>query len=76
MKPEMRAALREAGEDADEEQPAIPLALLAGDGDQYVVPDGPARGMRGYFSRDADGHVDGVHLGGRLATRVKDTVPA
>jgi hypothetical protein len=32
--------------------------------------------MRGYFSRDADGQVNGVHLGGRLATRVKDTVPA
>ena len=76
MKPEMRAVLREQGEDVDEEQPTIPLALLAGDGDQYVVPDGPAKGMRGYFSRDADGHVDGVHLGGRLATRVKDAVPA
>jgi hypothetical protein len=76
IKPEMRDALREAGEDPDEEQPAIPIALLAGDGDQYVVPDGPAKGMRGYFSRDADGQVNGVHLGGRLATRVKDTVPA
>jgi CubicO group peptidase (beta-lactamase class C family) len=75
IKPEMRDALREAGEDPDEEQPAIPIALLAGDGDQYVVPDGPAKGMRGYFSRDADGQVNGVHLGGRLATRVKDTVP-
>jgi CubicO group peptidase (beta-lactamase class C family) len=76
IKPEMLAALRESGEDVDEEQPPIPLAILAGDSDQYVVPDGPAKGMRGYFSRDADGHVNGVHLGGRLATKVKDAVPA
>src|SRR3954452_1178969 len=76
IKPEMLAVLRESGEDVDEEQPPIALAILAGDGDQYVVPDGPAKGMRGYFSRDADGHVNGVHLGGRLATKVKDTVPA
>jgi hypothetical protein len=73
IKPEMLAVLREQGEDAPEEQPPVPLALIAGDGDQYIVPEGPAKGMRGYFSRGADGTVDGVHLGGRLATRV--TVP-
>lgn len=72
MKPETAKALRESGEEV-EEQPAIPLALLAG-GDQYIVPDGPAKGMRGYFSRDAAGHVDGVHLGGRLATKVAGEV--
>jgi len=70
IKPAMAAVLREQGEDVPDEQPPVPLALLAGDGDQYIVPDGPAKGMRGYFSRDADGHVDGVHLGGRLATKV------
>ena len=75
IKPEMLAVLREQGEDTPEEQPPIPLALLAGDGDQYVIPDGPAKGMRGYFSRGADGSVDGVHLGGRLATKVA-AVPA
>jgi hypothetical protein len=31
--------------------------------------------MRGYFRRAADGSVDAVHLGGRLATRVVE-VPA
>jgi CubicO group peptidase (beta-lactamase class C family) len=76
IKPEMLAVLRESGEDVDEEQPPVPLALLAGEGDQYVVPDGPAKGMRGYFARDTEGHVNGVHLGGRLATKVKDAVPA
>jgi CubicO group peptidase (beta-lactamase class C family) len=48
-------------------QPPIPLALTVGD--QYVVPSGAASGMTGYFTRSADGRVDGVHLGGRLATR-------
>lgn len=75
IKPEMREVLREAGEDPDQEQPLFPLALLAGEGDKYVVPEGPAAGMRGYFTRDADGRVTGVHLGGRLATR-EASVPA
>jgi hypothetical protein len=70
IKPEMLAVLREQGEDVPEDQPPVPLALIAGDGDQYIVPEGPAKGMRGYFSRNADGKVDGVHLGGRLASRV------
>ena len=69
MKPETRAALTEAGEDTDVDSPPIPLGLVAGT-DQYVVTEGPAAGMRGYFTRGADGRVDGVHLGGRLASRV------
>lgn len=69
LKPEMAAALQEAG-DEPEPQPPVPLAMVAGDGDPFVVPDGPAKGMRGYFARGADGQVNGVHLGGRLAERV------
>ena len=68
MKPEMLRQLREAGEDAPEEQPPIHLGLVAGT-DQYVVTEGPAAGMRGYYTRDASGRVDGVHMGGRLANR-------
>ena len=68
MKPETLAALAAAGEQPPE-QPAFPLALLA-DRTAYVIASGPARGMKGYFARDADGTVTGVHLGGRLATRV------
>jgi CubicO group peptidase (beta-lactamase class C family) len=75
LKPEMAKVLHEAGEEVPDEQPAIPLALLAGRPDSYVVDEGPAKGMKGYFTRGADGAVDGVHLGGRLATRVA-TVPA
>ena len=71
IKPAMLAALRESDEQAPD-QPPVPLALLAGDGDRYVVPAGDGKGMKGYFTRAVDGSVDGVHLGGRLATR---TVP-
>jgi CubicO group peptidase (beta-lactamase class C family) len=71
IREEMRAAL---GEDVGE-QPPVPLALLAGPGDRYVVPEGGGRGMKGYFTRGADGTVDGIHLGGRLATRTA-VVPA
>ncbi|HKD99202.1 MAG TPA: serine hydrolase domain-containing protein [Micromonosporaceae bacterium] len=70
VKPEMAEVLREAGEDPDEPQPPIPLALLASDGDKYIVPEGDAKGMKGYFVRGDDGTVTGVHMGGRLATRV------
>jgi len=65
-KPSMAEAL---GENEDDEAP-IPLALVAGERDPFVIPDGPAKGMRGYFSRDADGRIDGMHFGGRLASRV------
>jgi hypothetical protein len=74
VKPEMRETLREAGQDPDEVQPPLPLGLLSVDGDKYVISDGPAKGMKGYFQRDAAGTVDAVHLGGRLATRVTSLV--
>jgi CubicO group peptidase (beta-lactamase class C family) len=70
IKPAAAAVMRESGEEVPEEQPAIPLGLLAADSDQFVVPDGPAKGMRGFFTRGGDGEVDAVHLGGRLASRV------
>jgi CubicO group peptidase (beta-lactamase class C family) len=69
MKPETLRALRESGDDTPAEQPPFHLGLVAG-GDQYVVTEGPAAGMRGFFTRDASGLVDGVHMGGRLASRV------
>ncbi|HVE63236.1 MAG TPA: serine hydrolase domain-containing protein, partial [Mycobacteriales bacterium] len=68
MKPAMAAALREAGEEVPE-QPPIVLAMLDGTADRYMVDEGPAKGMKGYFTRTPDGAVAGVHLGGRLATR-------
>lgn len=72
IKPEFLAMLREQGDDTPPEQPPVPIALLAGEGDQYIIPDGPAKGMRGYFTRDDSGRVDAVHMGGRLATRVAE----
>lgn len=69
VKPEVLAKLMEAGEEVPEEPP-FPLHLVAGTGDRYVVAGGPAKGMKGYFGRDAGGIVDKVHVGGRLAVRV------
>ena len=69
-KPEIVAALREEGTDPGElEQPPIVLGMLGGDGDRYVVAEGAAKGMKGYFVRDAAGHITGAHIGGRMATR-------
>jgi CubicO group peptidase (beta-lactamase class C family) len=73
IKPEMAAILRESGEDIPEQPPFI-LALLKGKPDAYIVDEGPAKGMKGYFQRAADGSVEGVHLGGRLATRTSAPV--
>lgn len=70
IKPETRKVLSEAGEDIPEEQPPIVLGLLYADGDEYIVAEGTAKGMKGYFVRGTDGTVTGVHLGGRLANRV------
>ena len=73
VKPDTLRAMRESGEDEPEDQPPYRLGLVAGT-DQYVVTEGPAAGMRGYFSRDSSGRVDGVHLGGRLASRIAVSV--
>jgi CubicO group peptidase (beta-lactamase class C family) len=70
MKPEMIKVLREQGEEGQTEQGPWLLGILPGDGDRYIVTDGPAKGMKGYFTRSASGDIGGVHVGGRLATRV------
>ena len=70
VRPEMADTLRAAGQDPDERQPELLLGILPADGDRYVVSEGPAKGMKGYFQTDADGAVNGLHLGGRLATKV------
>lgn len=69
VKPETLAALTEAGQDVPEDDPPFVLGLIDGKPDHHVIPEGPAKGMKGYFSRSASGEVDGVHLGGRLSTR-------
>jgi CubicO group peptidase (beta-lactamase class C family) len=71
IKPEALAKLVETGEEPPE-NPPFPLGILPGSGDRYIVIDGPAKGMRGYFVRSDDGAVESVHVGGRLATRVAE----
>ena len=69
IKPEALEQLHETGEEPPEEPPPFPLGLLPGPGDRYIVTGGPAKGMKGYFVRDASGAIESVHVGGRLATR-------
>jgi CubicO group peptidase (beta-lactamase class C family) len=57
-------------EGEDPKQPAIPLAITAGEPDRYTVPEGEGRGMKGYFTRGDDGSVTGINLGGRHMTKV------
>lgn len=72
LKPQAAAAMAEAGEEVPE-QPPLVIALVDGQPDSYVVDEGDAKGMKGYFTRTADGTIDGIHLGGRLATRAAAT---
>jgi len=70
-KPETMKILAEDGADpSDMQQPPIVVGMLPGEGDRFVVAEGPAKGMKGYFARDADGRVTGAHIGGRMATRI------
>jgi CubicO group peptidase (beta-lactamase class C family) len=71
IKPEALAKLMDSGEDPPD-NPPFPVGILPGPGDRYVVTDGPAKGMKGYFVRGSDGRVESVHVGGRLATRVQE----
>jgi hypothetical protein len=73
MKPHILEQLSEAGEEPPTEYPPFPMGLLEGEGDRYIITDGPAKGMKGYFVRDADGRIEAVHVGGRLATRTDKT---
>ena len=64
--PEVIAQL---GEDVDVHEDPIPLWMLAGPGDRFVVHSGPYAGARGYFIRDESGRVIGIHDHGRFAPR-------
>jgi CubicO group peptidase (beta-lactamase class C family) len=71
VKPEVLAVLREEGTEVPEDDTPIFIGILPGDGDRYVVTEGPAKGMKGYFTRDAAGAITGAHIGGRMATRLR-----
>jgi hypothetical protein len=62
--------LTEQGEDPPPDYPPFPLGFT-GEGERYIITDGPGKGMKGYFVRDDAGNVEAVHIGGRLATKTK-----
>ena len=47
----------------------MPVTLVAGERDPFIISEGPAKGMRGYFARNSAGRLEGMHFGGRLASR-------
>jgi CubicO group peptidase (beta-lactamase class C family) len=67
--------LEQLGEEAQEPPPFV-LGLLDETGDQYVVTEGPGKGMRGFFQRGASGRIEGLHVGGRMAKRVDAGAPS
>ena len=70
-----KAAMTAALGDKAEEKTRMPVTLVAGERDPFIISEGPAKGMRGYFARDSAGRLEGMHFGGRLASRI-DASPA
>jgi CubicO group peptidase (beta-lactamase class C family) len=66
MKPETRAAYKEAAPDHE----PFEFGFLSGHTDEYIITSGAFKGQRGFFTRDAQGNVEGVDLAGRLFNRV------
>lgn len=66
LKPEFIA---ETGDVGQRHRP-FALSLVADRPDGYVVTDGAMKGVRGYFTRGADGRVDSINLGGRRCDRL------
>jgi CubicO group peptidase (beta-lactamase class C family) len=69
--PDSVTRARERGDEEEEDQPPFPLTLLPDD--RYTIAGGPAQGLRGFFTRDDAGTINGINLGGRLATRQAET---
>ncbi len=65
------AQARARGDEDSEDQPPFPITLLPDD--RYTIAGGPAKGLRGFFTRDDAGAINGINLGGRLATRQAET---
>ncbi len=63
--------IAQLGSDVDADEPPAPIGMLPGSGDRWVVPSGPSRGSKGFFTRDGDGHVIGIHYHGRFVPRVE-----
>ena len=76
IKPEFLKQLREEGEDEPDDEPPLPIGILPGEGDRYIISGGRAKGMTGYFVRGESGDIEAVHMGGRLATRISDRAAA
>jgi CubicO group peptidase (beta-lactamase class C family) len=68
IRPEVAAQMVAQGEQPPE-MPPFALSFLSAEGDRFFVMNGPLKGQKGYFHRDPSGTVDGVHFGGRYATR-------
>ena len=69
-KPELLAQLDDAGDGTPAALPPLPVGLLAGPGDRYLVTDGPLKGMKGSFARGPDGSIQHLDAGGRLLTKL------
>ncbi len=67
IKPEIRAA---ADEDLPPGYPREEIGLLPGPGDEYIITEGGMKGTRGFFTRDHNGSIVGIDVGGRIHTRV------
>jgi len=66
IRPEVRAA---AATELPPDMPAASMALLPGEGNEFIVTEGGLTGQRGIFTRDDNGAMVGVDLAGRTFGR-------
>jgi CubicO group peptidase (beta-lactamase class C family) len=67
--PELIAQL---GDDSGYDEPPVPLHMLAGYEERWTVLSGEYTGAKGYFLRDDDGRVTGIHVSSRYVPRTGD----
>ena len=64
--PSVLRILKQMGRERPPKQPPIKFAILPDD--QFVVTEGPAKGLKGEYQR-VSGVISGINLGGRLAVK-------
>ncbi len=69
--PELLAQMNEPGE-VQLSSSVLTAALVAGHADRFVFLEGPPSGITGYFVREDNDSIKGLHLFGRLLQRTAD----
>jgi len=71
IKPEVRAS---SEKELPADYPPANMGLLPGEKDEYIVTAGGMKGQRGFFTRDENGAIKGLDIGGRTFAKIDSLV--